>query len=124
MKTKVITIICAITLAAVGTTPLQAHAQPDTTVVAADAVVARPLLFAATVVGGAIFVISLPVAATSGSIDSAAHALVVRPARATFVRPLGDFSYSHDNANGSMAAKKGAASKPITSAGARDVAQR
>jgi hypothetical protein len=76
------------------------------------------------VVGGAIFVISLPVAAISGSIDSAAHALVVKPARATFVRPLGDFSYPQEPANGSMAATKGAASKPITSTAARDVAQR
>ena len=124
MKTKIITIICAGFITAAGTTPMQAYTESDTTAVAADAVIARPLCFAATVLGGAIFVISLPVAATSRSIDSAAQALVVKPARATFVRPLGDFSYSNDAANGSMATKSAATKKASTRAAARDLAQR
>lgn len=36
------------------------------------------------------FVVSLPWAATSKSIRRSAHALVFRPAQATFTRPLGD----------------------------------
>lgn len=60
--------------------------------VAVDVVVARPLWFAATVVGGALFVVSLPVAALSKSVDQTAKTLVVKPAHATFKRPLGDFS--------------------------------
>lgn len=60
---------------------------------AADAVIMRPAMFAATVVGSAIFVVTLPVAALSKSVKSTAHALVVVPAQATFTRPLGDFNY-------------------------------
>lgn len=55
-----------------------------------DVIVVRPACFLATIVGSAIFVISLPIAATSKSIHKAAHTFVVRPARATFTRPLGD----------------------------------
>ena len=58
----------------------------------ADIFIARPGWFAATVVGAGIFVVSLPVAAVSRSVDKTAHALVVNPARATFRRPVGDFS--------------------------------
>jgi len=60
--------------------------------VAVDAVVVRPVCLLATVVGSALFVVSLPIAAISKSIKPAAHALVGRPASATFKRPLGDFS--------------------------------
>src|SRR5688572_12831886 len=60
--------------------------------VAVDVVVARPLWFATTVVGGALFVITLPVAALSKSVDKTANTLVLKPAHATFRRPLGDFS--------------------------------
>ena len=57
---------------------------------AADALVVRPVCLVATVIGSAVFVVALPWAAASGSIKKAAHALVVRPAAATFTRPLGD----------------------------------
>jgi hypothetical protein len=53
-------------------------------------VVARPVSFALTILGSALFVVSLPVAATSGCVDKAAKALVVAPAKDTFTRPLGD----------------------------------
>jgi hypothetical protein len=59
---------------------------------AVDTVIVRPVCFLATVLGSALFVVSLPIAAVSKSIKPAAHALVVRPANATFRRPLGDFS--------------------------------
>jgi hypothetical protein len=124
MKTKIIASICAVIISAAGTTPVRAQTKPDTTAMAADAVVGRPLYFAATVVGSVIFVIALPVAATSGSIDSAAHTLVVRPAQATFVRPLGDFSYSKEEANASMAATKGEGKKARTRSTAPDLATR
>ena len=57
-----------------------------------DTVVARPACFVATVLGSAFFVISLPFAALSGSVDKTSEALVVKPAKATFTRPLGDYS--------------------------------
>ncbi len=71
-----------------------AKAQVDEVALLSDALVARPLCLAATIVGGAIFVVALPAAATSGSIDSTAEVLVQRPAWATFRRPLGDFSFA------------------------------
>ena len=58
----------------------------------ADTIVARPACFVATVIGSAFFVVALPFAALSKSVEETAEALVVKPARATFTRPLGEFS--------------------------------
>jgi hypothetical protein len=96
MKMKPITIICAAAILLATATPTLAGPQRDPDVVCADAVVLRPLLFGATVVGSAVFVVTLPFAALSKSVKSTAHALVVVPAEATFTRPLGDLDY-HDN---------------------------
>jgi hypothetical protein len=57
---------------------------------AADALVVRPACLVATVVGSAVFVIALPWAAASKSVKKTADTLVVKPAWATFTRPLGD----------------------------------
>jgi len=42
------------------------------------------------VVGSAVFVVALPAALFSKSVKKTADALVVKPAKATFTRPLGD----------------------------------
>jgi hypothetical protein len=60
--------------------------------VAVDVVIARPLWLVATLVGTGLFVVSLPVAAMSNSVNKTARTLVAKPAHATFLRPLGDFS--------------------------------
>ena len=60
--------------------------------VSADIVVVRPVGFVATVLGSALFVVSLPIAAISGSTKDTAEALVYTPARLTFTRPLGELS--------------------------------
>jgi hypothetical protein len=99
MRTKPITILCAAAIILATATPAFAGPQRDPDVVCADAVVMRPLLFAATVVGSAVFVVTLPVAAISKSVKSTAHALVVVPAEATFTRPLGDFDYHESPSN-------------------------
>src|SRR4051812_48697560 len=93
MNNKALAILFAAVLALTSVTPASAHGTPDPAVTAADAVLARPLGFAATIIGSAIFVVSLPVAAISGSVDSTARSLVGRPAEFTFTRPLGDFDY-------------------------------
>jgi hypothetical protein len=93
MKKKLTSIVCTAAIGLAASTPAFASSDPDPTVVCADAVVMRPLLFAATVAGSAIFVVCLPVAALSKSVKSTAHALVVAPAQATFTRALGDFDY-------------------------------
>jgi hypothetical protein len=58
--------------------------------VAVDVFLVRPFCLLGTICGSAIFVISLPIAIPSKSVRSAAHALVIVPAQATFTRPLGD----------------------------------
>jgi hypothetical protein len=89
MKTKLLTtlLVLAISLACVN--PCAAN-QGDPLDVIADVVVVRPFCLVATVIGSAFFVASLPIAAISGSVKKTAHTLVVKPARATFTRPLGD----------------------------------
>jgi hypothetical protein len=58
--------------------------------VAADAIVVRPACLVATAVGSVVFVVALPWAALSKSVKKTADALVVKPANATFTRPMGD----------------------------------
>lgn len=101
MRKNLVAAACALAIGVTGTLrsfagqddPTEDLAPPplDPAAVVVDTVVVRPLCLAATVLGSAFFVVSLPVAATSKSIHRSAHALVVRPARATFTRPLGDF---------------------------------
>lgn len=91
MKTKAVGILCAAALVMGGATPCPAVSSGSPEAVAADAVLARPVCFAATVVGSVLFVASLPAALISKSTKQAAKALVVTPAELTFTRPLGEF---------------------------------
>jgi hypothetical protein len=91
MKARLFTTaLCVLALLLSTVTPAYASGDTDATTLAVDVVVARPVSFALTIVGSALFVVALPVAAVSGSIDKAAKTLVVAPAKDTFVRPLGD----------------------------------
>ena len=90
MKTKLLTVICVLAVGLGSTSPALASDDSGSLELAADVVVVRPACFLATVIGSALFVVSLPVAATSRSVKKAARTLVVRPAKATFTRPLGD----------------------------------
>ncbi|MGM0982554.1 MAG: hypothetical protein ACQEXG_03895 [Pseudomonadota bacterium] len=64
-------------------------AKPSGGAMIADAVIARPLLAAATVGGTAIFLVSLPFTALGGNVDGAAETLIKTPAEAAFRRCLG-----------------------------------
>ena len=90
MKSKLITAICvlAIGLGSVASSCASENSGPLT--VATDAVVIRPACLVATLLGSAVFVVALPVAAISKSVKKTADTLVVKPANATFTRPLGD----------------------------------
>ncbi len=91
MKTKpFVTAICVVALLASSASPAFAGGNTDVTSVAVDVAVARPVGLAFTIVGTALFVVSLPFAAASHSVDKAANSLVVAPAKDTFTRPLGD----------------------------------
>ena len=62
---------------------------PSSAVVAADALIARPLGLATTIAGAAVFLVTLSTSVSSGSTDYAAWGLVGRPGAYTFKRPLG-----------------------------------
>jgi len=56
-----------------------------------DIFLVRPVSLAATIVGTAIFIVSLPFSIPSKSVESTAQALVVKPFNYTFTRPIGEF---------------------------------
>ncbi len=56
----------------------------------ADAFLVRPLMLVGTVLGTATFVVTLPFSLIGGNTGEAGKALVVEPAKRTFVHPLGD----------------------------------
>ncbi len=61
----------------------------------ADLGIGRPLLIAATGLGAAIFLVSLPFTYLAGNVRSASHTLVEVPADAAFKRCLGCLSFSN-----------------------------
>ena len=63
--------------------------EPSTGEMVLDAVVARPILLVATVAGTALYVVTLPFSLAGGNAEQAANALVIGPAKSTFVRCLG-----------------------------------
>ncbi len=58
-----------------------------------DLVLLRPLGLAATAIGTAFFIVSLPVSVIGGNTGEAAKELVVKPVKYTFTRPLGAENY-------------------------------
>jgi len=72
--------------------------EPSALAMAGDAIIARPLGLVFTVVGTALYVVTLPFSALGGNAKQAGQELVVGPAKATFVRCLGCSTpgYKHD----------------------------
>jgi hypothetical protein len=62
---------------------------PNSNVMAADALIGRPLGLGMTVLGTGAFIATLPISICSGSVKQAARGLVREPAWWTFKRPLG-----------------------------------
>lgn len=91
MKTKLLTALCVLAMTACSINTSSAESDAETFNALADVAVVRPGCFVATVIGTAAFVVSLPVAAMSKSVKKSAEALVLKPGRATFKRPIGDF---------------------------------
>lgn len=63
--------------------------EPNMLKMGADLLIARPVLLGFTVLGSALYLISLPFSAAGGNLGQASEVLVVGPARATFKRCLG-----------------------------------
>lgn len=88
-RTLVATVVaCLLAFSSLG------HAQavdesPSALAMTTDAVLLRPLLLATTIVGSAVYLVSLPFSALGGNAAEAGEVLVVGPAKATFVRCLG-----------------------------------
>ena len=66
------------------------HEEPTVGEMFADGVVARPMIFIASVVGAAAWVVTLPFTIPSGSAGEAGQSWVLDPLAYTFARPLGD----------------------------------
>ncbi|MFO8142207.1 MAG: hypothetical protein R6T87_10055 [Marinobacter sp.] len=62
---------------------------PSALAMTTDALLLRPVLLATTIVGSAVYLVSLPFSALGGNAGEAGEVLVAGPARATFVRCLG-----------------------------------
>jgi hypothetical protein len=85
-------VACLVAVLLSTTTPAFASGTSDPTSVVVDVLVARPISLAATVVGTALFVVSLPIAAASGSVKTTSETLVAGPAKDLITRPVGDLS--------------------------------
>ena len=92
MKTKFVTTACVVALLLASAPGALAMDDGSPEAIAADVLVARPACFVATVVGSGIFVLALPFAALGGNVKRTGRTLVGGPARATFARPVGDFT--------------------------------
>jgi hypothetical protein len=71
---------------------------PSALAMTGDALIARPLGVVFTVVGAALYIVTLPFSLAGGNAKEAGKELVVGPAEATFVRCLGctKSGYKHD----------------------------
>lgn len=92
----VIALVCAAMSAPAFAAP---ESQPADGAMVLDLVVARPLGAARTVLGAAVFVVSLPFTALGGGVGDAADTLVIGPAKETFVRCLGCTSSSRPSSS-------------------------
>ena len=90
MRAKHLTTICVLAVGLGGAASSSASDESGPLTVATDAIVVRPACLVATVVGSAAFVVALPAALFSKSVKKTADTLVVKPAKATFTRPMGD----------------------------------
>lgn len=104
-KRPVMASILASTLILSGTAPSLGLAQIDNSIedrpgeiaMIGDAVIARPLMLASTIIGTGLFIVSLPASALGGNIPEAGEKLVAAPARSTFLRCLGCTRMQHES---------------------------
>ncbi len=54
-----------------------------------DFILKRPIGLLATIAGSTVFIVSLPFSAVGGNAEAAYEHMVLKPARYTFIRPLG-----------------------------------
>lgn len=95
-KRALVAVSCAALFAA-GTPALAGDDYPSFgesgTSMAADLFLVRPISLVGSIVGAAVFVVTLPFTLTTQSTDEAAKELLGKPLEYTFNRPLGDFDH-------------------------------
>ena len=96
MRAKLLIALCVLAVGLGGFPSICAAQSGGPMETAADALIVRPACLVATAVGSAVFLVALPWAALSKSVKQAANTLVVKPANATFKRPLGDMDALKD----------------------------
>lgn len=62
---------------------------PSAMAMTGDLLVVRPVMFTITILGGAMWLVSLPFSAAGGNVKQAGETLVITPAKHTFYRCLG-----------------------------------
>jgi hypothetical protein len=92
MKKMIIAAFIVITLISTSVPALADDGPTVAAAMVADVIIARPAGLVAIVLGTAVFVVALPFAAISGSVEPVARTLVAEPFEFTFTRPVGDFS--------------------------------
>jgi hypothetical protein len=92
-QATILVVILALVIVPCGAMAADAYNDPqiEAGAMAADAIVVRPLGIVSTVLGFGLFMVSVPFSALGGNTGDAWQALVVRPAKFTFTRPLGEF---------------------------------
>ena len=86
-----VTLPMASSYAATADTKAVGEEGPSVGLMAADLVLARPLGIASTVLGCAVYIVSLPFSLPGGNSKKVFKTAVVKPAAFTFKRPLGEF---------------------------------
>jgi hypothetical protein len=92
MKPKILTLALVLLVCVVPVCPVQALEDYTPEAIVTDALIVRPACLVVTIFGAAFFVVTLPISAVSKSVDRTADSLVNKPAHATFIRPLGNFT--------------------------------
>lgn len=82
--------VATVVLPGVATASGSLNHEPSGGEMLADAILVRPLMLVGTVFTTGAFIVTLPLSALGRNVDDAAKALVLEPAKYTFVRPLGD----------------------------------
>lgn len=73
--------------------------RPSPPAMVADAILMRPVMLGATLVGAAIYVVAVPFALMGGNAPEVGEKLVVKPFKATFIRCLGCTQQQDPNAD-------------------------
>lgn len=83
------TLVLSSTAPSLGLAASTIEDRPGEIAMIGDALIARPVLLASTVIGFGLFVVTLPASALGGNVQEAANTLVAAPGKATFMRCLG-----------------------------------